>query len=111
MKRTIGTFILIGLMSWMQVNAQSIKEKSDLPGIETVKLIITGMTCAGCNSHVYNILSETPGVVDNSVEYPGSIAIVKYDPSKISTKEIIKTLKEKTPYTVEEYLEKSAEKN
>ena len=68
---------------------------------ETVKLKVTGLTCAGCASHLYKVLKETKGVVDNSVEYPGDIAVVDYDPKKTTTDEIIAAIEEKTRYKVE----------
>lgn len=65
---------------------------------EKVKLKITGLTCAGCASNLHKVLSETNGIFKNSVEYPGDLAVVEYDPKKITTDEIIKTIEDKTSY-------------
>lgn len=67
---------------------------------KTVTLKITGMSCAGCASHIHTALSKTEGVISDEVKYPGDIAAVKYDASKISEKEII-TVIEKTGYKAE----------
>lgn len=67
---------------------------------KTVTLKITGMSCAGCASHIHTALSKTEGIISNEVKYPGDIATVKYDASKISEKEII-TVIEKTGYKAE----------
>jgi mercuric ion binding protein len=67
----------------------------------TVKLKITGMTCAGCSSHVHKVLAETPGVVDNSVEYPGDIAVIQYNPDKTKPELIIEAIEKNTSYTAE----------
>lgn len=64
---------------------------------KTVTLKITGMTCAGCASHIHTALSKTEGVINDEVKYPGDVAIIKYDASKISEKEIIAVI-EKTGY-------------
>lgn len=58
-----------------------------------VTLKITGMTCAGCASHVSSTLDKIDGVLDHEVKFPGNIAIVKYDPKKTSEKEIIAAIK------------------
>ncbi len=54
-----------------------------------VTLKITGMSCAGCSNHIHAALSKTTGIISDDVKYPGDIATVKYDASKISEKEII----------------------
>lgn len=67
---------------------------------KTVTLKITGMSCAGCASHIHTALSKTDGVISDEVKYPGDIATVKYDASKVSEKEIIAVI-EKTGYKAE----------
>ncbi len=67
---------------------------------KSVTLKITGMTCAGCASHIHTALSKTEGVISDEVKYPGDVAIIKYDASKISEKEII-TVIEKAGYKAE----------
>ncbi len=73
------------------------------PKIVTLK--ITGMSCAGCASHIHTALSKTDGVISDEVKYPGDIAIIKYEASKISEKEIIAVI-EKTGYKAELQREK-----
>jgi len=67
---------------------------------KTVTLKITGMSCAGCASHIHTALSKTEGVISDEVKYPGDLATIKYDASKISEKEIIAVI-EKTGYKAE----------
>ncbi len=71
---------------------------SEEPKIVTLK--ITGMSCAGCASHIHTALSKTEGVISDEVKYPGDVATIKYDGSKISEKEIIAVI-EKTGYKAE----------
>jgi copper chaperone CopZ len=71
---------------------------SEEPKIVTLK--ITGMSCAGCASHIHTALSKTDGVISDEVKYPGNVATVKYDASKISEKEIIAII-EKAGYKAE----------
>jgi len=59
---------------------------------KTVKLKITGMTCAGCSKKVYDSIHNTIGVLDQSVEYPGDLAIIRYDSAKTNPEELIKVI-------------------
>jgi periplasmic mercuric ion binding protein len=59
---------------------------------KTITLKITGMTCASCNNHVANTLKALNGVVEQKVEYPGEVAIVKYNTAKTSIGTIIKAI-------------------
>ncbi|QEM19257.1 heavy-metal-associated domain-containing protein [Mucilaginibacter sp. P4] len=56
---------------------------------QEVTLKITGISCAGCSNHIHTALSKTIGIISDDVKYPGDIATVKYDASKISEKQII----------------------
>lgn len=56
---------------------------------QTIKLKITGMTCAGCANHVSTALGKVDGVLSEDVEYPGDVAVVKYDPAKTDEKALI----------------------
>ena len=102
MKKTLN----LGIILWVVflcsslVQAQT-KESVEVNDVKSVKLKVTGLTCAGCASHLYQVLSETPGVIDNEVKYPGDITLVKYDASKIQPEEIIQSIEEKTRYRAE----------
>ncbi len=78
---------------------------------EKVKLKITGLTCAGCASNLHKVLSETTGIFKNSVEYPGDLAVVEYDPKKITPDEIIKAIEDKTSYSAEIHKEEANNKS
>lgn len=73
---------------------------------KTVKFEITGITCAGCSSSIYNTLEQVNGVIDHSVEYPGDIAIIQFDTSKTNV-EALKLVIEKKGYKVEDLKKKS----
>lgn len=59
---------------------------------KTVTLKVTGMTCGSCANHIHSALSKKDGILEDEVKYPGDVAIVKYDPDKITEKEIIETI-------------------
>jgi copper chaperone CopZ len=72
---------------------------------KTVTLKITGLSCAGCANSIHTALSRIDGVISDEVKYPGDIAVIKYDASKISEKEIIAVI-EKTGFKAEVQKEK-----
>ena len=74
---------------------QEVNADSNNLNITTVKFKITGITCAGCSSAIYNALKEVDGVLEHSVEYPGDIAKIEYDTKKTNIKELIKVIEEK----------------
>ena len=81
-----------------KANSQTLSSKVILKDDnKTVKLKVKGMTCGGCSNNIHNALSKKIGIIENEVKFPGDVAIVKYDPEKISLEEIIKTI-EKAGY-------------
>ncbi|WP_420575387.1 heavy-metal-associated domain-containing protein [Ekhidna sp.] len=94
------TFVFLLAGNGMAQSANSPTTESTQKS-ETVKLKVTGLTCAGCASHLYKVLKETKGVVDNSVEYPGDIAVIDYDPEKTQPEQLIAAIEEKTSYKAE----------
>jgi copper chaperone CopZ len=50
--------------------------------METVRLGIDGMTCAGCVASVTRVLKALPGVQDVDVSLPARSAKVSYDPAR-----------------------------
>lgn len=93
------SFMLVSAVG--NVSAQTTEQETTREKEASVEIKVTGMTCGGCASHVHQVLSETEGVIDNSVKYPGDIAIVKYDPKKISPKGIAESIEAHTTYTAE----------
>jgi periplasmic mercuric ion binding protein len=96
---SFATVIRADVKSNMQVpivkTSQS-KEKA----VKTVKLKITGMTCAGCSNHVSKVLEQVDGVIEQLLDYPGDLATVKYDESKTNINTLIKAI-EKAGYKAE----------
>lgn len=108
MKKNLIILSALFLIGITQVNAQCCKpttdkaqtENSTQQQVKTVKLKITGMTCAGCSNHISNALKKVDGIIEHNVEYPGDLATIQYDPSKTNPKAIIKVI-EHTGYKAE----------
>ena len=67
--------------------------------IQTIHLDIEGMTCKACDSHVSHTAQEVEGVIEAKADHVTGTAEVKYDKSKTSEEEIIKSIN-KTSYKV-----------
>jgi periplasmic mercuric ion binding protein len=63
--------------------------------IKTITLKVTGMTCAGCSISLQKEIKSVEGVIENDVKYPGDIAIIKYDSTKITIDELVKVIENK----------------
>ncbi|MCM4157982.1 mercuric transport protein MerTP [Gramella sp. AN32] len=53
---------------------------------------ITGMTCAGCASHIQNEVGKLNGIISVKASYEMASAIVKYDKTKVDLTEIQKAI-------------------
>lgn len=89
-----------------EAKANSIKKSTVVEKTKTVKLKITGMTCAGCSSHVTQTLQSVKGVSKVELEYPGDIAIVEFDATTTKTEDLIASV-EKINYKAEVVKDKS----
>ncbi len=62
-------------------------------------LAVTGMTCSHCVRSVANTLEETPGVIDQTVNFDNHQALVTYDGDATSAQQIAAQFAD-TPYEV-----------
>ena len=102
---SIFAFILFSFQANAQCcavpsNKKTIAENSNQENGKTVKLKITGMTCAGCSNQISNAPKEVDGIIEHKVEYPGNLATIQYDPKKTNPDAIMKII-EKTAYKAE----------
>jgi len=67
--------------------------------IESVNLVIEGMTCTGCEDHIVHAANELDGVIKTEAFWESRKAEVKFNASKTSKEQIIKAINE-TGYTV-----------
>ncbi|MBN9352141.1 MAG: heavy-metal-associated domain-containing protein [Chitinophagaceae bacterium] len=109
----LGTFLFtavhVGGFGAYKADAQTSVKSITKDEPKTIKLKITGMTCAGCSNHVATALKALDGVMEQKVEYPGDLATVKYNPSKTTVADIIKAI-EKLGYKAVTVSEKTTAK-
>lgn len=70
--------------------AELVEEKSD----EQVTISVFGMTCASCTSSVEQALLRTPGVLSASVSLTLQQAVVQFDKSKTSVRNIVQEIED-----------------
>jgi P-type Cu+ transporter len=56
---------------------------------DKVTLNLEGMSCASCAANIEKILNKTDGVISASVNFPLEKAVVEFDSSRVSVREII----------------------
>ena len=61
---------------------------------ETIRIPVSGMTCAACQSHVQRALQQQAGVDDASVNLMMKSATVTYDPSTITPARLVEAIRE-----------------
>lgn len=77
----------------------------DTSNAQTVKFLINGMTCSGCEEHVNHEVNKLSGIIKSTASYANGNAIVEFDKSKTNIFEIEKAINA-TGYSVIEKNEK-----
>ncbi|RMF22254.1 MAG: copper chaperone [Bacteroidetes bacterium] len=86
-------FLLVGGLL-QNLQAQQTAPSPQQVETKTIKLKVTGMTCAGCANHISNALKKLDGVLGEDVQYPGDVAFVTFVPGKVDEKAIIAAIEE-----------------
>jgi copper chaperone CopZ len=60
-------------------------------------LHIEGMTCGACATAVRQVLRKVDGVKDARVSYEQKQGVVTYDPTRVTSEKIARTIEEKLP--------------
>ena len=90
MKAIKSTFVLLSILFSAQLFANS-----------TLKLSVKGMHCGGCETKFKTVAADVKGVTEvTSVSASNINAVIKKKKKTTSSEQIIKTLAEKTGYTV-----------
>jgi P-type Cu+ transporter len=63
-------------------------------GRDTIRIPVSGMTCAACSSRVQRALEKRPGVSDAAVNLMMKTATVTYDPSAVSAEGLVETIRD-----------------
>ncbi|MEO8945260.1 MAG: heavy metal translocating P-type ATPase [Gemmatimonadaceae bacterium] len=60
---------------------------------EQIRIPVSGMTCAACQSHVQKTLQEQPGVIDATVNLMMKNASIKFDPAVVTPAKLIDAIR------------------
>lgn len=61
---------------------------------ETIRIPVTGMTCAACQAGIQRTLQKQPGVVDASVNLMMKSATITFDPAVIAPNRLVEAIRE-----------------
>ncbi|HEY0930439.1 MAG TPA: cation transporter, partial [Gemmatimonas sp.] len=62
--------------------------------METLRIPVTGMTCAACSSRVQRALQKQPGVSDANVNLMMKSATITFDPAAVSPESLVATIED-----------------
>ena len=62
--------------------------------METLRIPVTGMTCAACSSRVQRALQKQPGVADANVNLMMKSATVTFDPQIVTPEALVATIED-----------------
>src|SRR5215218_1576695 len=65
-----------------------------VPGERTIRIPVSGMTCAACQARVQRTLQRQPGVVDAGVNLMMHDATVRYSPSAVSPEQLVAAIRD-----------------
>ena len=61
---------------------------------ETIRIPVSGMTCAACSSRVQRTLQKQPGVADASVNLMMKTATITYDPAAVAPEQLVAAIRD-----------------
>jgi Cu+-exporting ATPase len=61
---------------------------------ESIRIPVSGMTCAACSARIQRTLEKQPGVADANVNLMMKTATVRFDPSAVSPQQLVETIRE-----------------
>ncbi len=61
---------------------------------DTIRIPVSGMTCAACSSRVQRTLQKTPGVANANVNLMMKTATITYDPNAVSPTALVETIRD-----------------
>ncbi len=70
------------------------QDRASSPSASTIRIPVTGMTCAACQSRVQRTLQQVPGVSDASVNLMMNNATVTYDPAAVAPTQLVDAIRE-----------------
>ncbi|MBI3502282.1 MAG: heavy-metal-associated domain-containing protein [Bacteroidetes bacterium] len=73
------------------INATS-AQTADTKNLKIIQLSVEGMSCQGCANNIMLTLSQTDGIVKDTVVFATKTATVSFDENKISSSQVIATI-------------------
>ena len=61
---------------------------------DSVRIPVSGMTCAACSARIQRTLEKQPGVADANVNLMMKTATVRFDPGAVSPEQLVDAIRE-----------------
>ncbi|PYP81001.1 MAG: heavy metal translocating P-type ATPase [Gemmatimonadetes bacterium] len=72
----------------------TVASSAPVPGERTIRIPVSGMTCAACQARVQRTLQRQPGVVDAGVNLMMHDATVRYSPDAVSPEQLVAAIRD-----------------
>jgi Cu+-exporting ATPase len=72
----------------------TIEPRAEASRDESVRIPVSGMTCAACSARIQRALQKQPGVADANVNLMMKTATVRFDPSAVSAERLVEAIRE-----------------
>lgn len=69
-------------------------QAADTKNLQTIQLSVEGMSCQGCANNIMLTLSQTDGILKDTVVFTSKTATVTFDENKITSHQVVKTIEE-----------------
>jgi Cu+-exporting ATPase len=77
-------------------STSTLEPRSAAPDVETesIRIPVSGMTCAACSARVQRTLQKQPGVADANVNLMMKTATVRFNPSAVRPEQLVEAIRE-----------------
>jgi Cu+-exporting ATPase len=78
------------------ISSTTLEPRAEAPdaSAESIRIPVSGMTCAACSARVQRTLQKQPGVADASVNLMMKTATVRFDPRTVSPERLVEAIRE-----------------
>jgi copper chaperone CopZ len=95
----IAALFAFACNSGNKTETEQVKEEISMENLVEVTIPVIGMTCEGCENAVKKSVSTLEGIAEVSPSHADSVAVVKYDKTKV-TQDLIEQKIAEAGYTV-----------
>lgn len=89
----VGAVLLVGVvLAFTLLSAGDAPRAGNDAATAVVEIPVHGMTCGGCVTAIQEGVGALPGVAEVSVDLPGEMATIRYDPATAQTEQMVQAI-------------------